>query len=117
MNPTMERLIASTAETWSYLKEPHQASGACSDMTWRFQCVASEAGMQVQALRCFDYMFTWDTDCTRYMDHWVCLFEGYVIDWTARQFWQGSIFPWVEPLRTFHDKWRRIETDKGLAVA
>jgi hypothetical protein len=113
----MEMLIASTAETWVYLKDPHRASGACSDMTWRFQCVAAEAGMRVEAARCWDSRFIWDTTCPRFVDHHVALFDGYVIDWTARQFWQGCIFPWVEPIRTFRDKWWRMEVDRGYAIA
>lgn len=111
----MERLIASTAETWAYLKDPDRASGACNDMTFRFVCLAAEAGMQVEHLRCWDSRFTTDTECTPFLDHHVALFQGTVIDWTARQFWQGCIFPWVEPLRTFRDKWWTVEVQRGYA--
>jgi hypothetical protein len=117
VDPRMEALIASTAEVWSYLKNPYQASGACSDMTWRFQCLAREAGFVVEALRCWGPRFACDTTCPRFIDHQVALYQGHVIDWTARQFWRASVFPWIEPLWSFHDKWDRVEPDRGYVLA
>lgn len=112
----LRALISEVAADWSFLQDPRKASGKCADYSYRFELLATAVGLRVESIQCEYPLFTWDTDEVRYQDHVVNIHNGIIIDWTARQFWRGCIFPWIQPIQQFQWKWLHITDAWGESL-
>lgn len=102
----MREFIVELQWEWRRLESPYRAALQCSTYTWRFVMAALERHMAVEE---------WHGDEARDVDipvvtknHCFPVYDGTVIDWTARQFWPTTPFPLVEPIHVYVRRFAKV---------
>lgn len=103
----MRELVTVFAYHNRHLEIPIRAVGRCVEVSERFAMFAAQRGHRgpVDVVRCQDVRLREVKDGPFYLDHVANFYQGYVIDFTARQFWFSVPFPYVIHIENYQEHW------------
>lgn len=98
----VRHLIMDFARGDGYLAHPEGCENMCGTISYVFIERATKHGIEMQWARCHKALDITRQDTKRLSSwHIVPVYDGYAIDFTARQFWPTTEWPMIAPVHEY----------------